>query len=215
MKRVSLAVALAAMLSTAAVKGDVPPMPWIDEGDVPLAAWSRSVAPKSNPRNGAGDLVLFSGPNRASGKRGVTAAGATFPLFGAKRGSGCSGRWLLVGPLAWTCADEALVVPDEPSAPQPMPHADGLLRQYYFVPPQGTSAYADLELAEEGSPDRELEGGWGVAVVGHASAGGERWLQTSKGLWVAAREVGAARPSLFHGEKLADGPFDLAWVLAD
>jgi lipoprotein-anchoring transpeptidase ErfK/SrfK len=190
-------------------------MPWIDEGDVPLASWSRSVVPRPDQRNHPGDLVLFSGPNRGSPKRGVTASGATLPLFAAKRGGGCNGRWLLVGPLAWTCSDDATVGPDEPQVPPLVVRPDGLLRDYFFVPPQGASAYADVQLAQEGAPDRELEGGWGVAVVGQRTVGGQRWEQTSKGLWIAARDLGAARPSLFHGEKLEGGPVDLAWVVAD
>ena len=32
-----------------------------------------------------GDMVLFLGPNRSSGRRGVTAPGTTLPIFGAKR----------------------------------------------------------------------------------------------------------------------------------
>lgn len=210
-----ISTASAAMLAAGAVRGDMPGIPWIDEADVPLAAWSRSVAPRPDDLHHSGDFVVFSGPNRASPRRGVTAPGTTLPVYGAKRGNGCGGRWLLVGPLAWVCSDDGDVLPDEPSAPQPTARADGLLRDYFFVAPQGASAYADLELAEEGAPDRELEGGWGVAVVAQRSAGGERWEETSKGLWIAARDLGAARPSLFHGERLGDGPFDVAWVLTD
>jgi hypothetical protein len=56
-----------------------------------------------------------------------------------------------------------------------------------------------------------------VAVVEQRAAGGERWGLTSKGLWIAMRDLGAARPSLFHGEHLdgGDGALDLAWVLPD
>ncbi len=208
-------LAVALVEGAPASRGDVPCLPWIDEGDVPLASWSRSVVPRPDQRGHPGDLLLFSGPNRGSPKRGVTASGATFPLFAAKRGGGCNGRWLLVGPLAWTCSDDATVGPEEPQAPPRAPRPDGLLREYFFVPPQGASAYADVQMAEEGAPDRELEGGWGVAVVGQRTVGGQRWEQTSKGLWIAARDLGAARPSLFHGEKLDGGPLDLAWVVAD
>jgi hypothetical protein len=162
-------------------------------------------------------MVLFAGPNRGSARRGVTAPGATLPIFGARHGAGCTGSWWLVGPLAWTCSDDASLLPGDPVAPEQTPHSDGLLREYFFVAHQGASAYRDLDSAQEGAPDRELEGGWGVAVVEQRTAGGERWARTSKGLWIATRDLGAARPSLFHGEHLesGDAPLDLAWVLAE
>lgn len=202
---------------TAGVRADTPLPPWVGDGDIPLAGWARSVAPKPGQRQQAGDMVLFAGPNRGSGRRGVTAPGATLPLFGARHGAGCTGSFWLVGPLAWTCSDDASLLPGEPIAPEPVPHADGLLREYFFVTHQGASAYRDLDSAQEGAPDRELEGGWGAAVVEQRTVGGERWARTSKGLWIAMRDLGAARPSLFHGEHLegGEGPLDLAWVLAE
>jgi hypothetical protein len=220
MRATGAVVGLAGLLVAAAVRADVPPPPWVGEGDIPLASWARSVAPKPGERQRPGDMVLYEGPNRAGGRRGLTAPGATLPIYGARHGSGCTGSWWLVGPLAWTCSDDATLLPDEPSAltaPEAAPHPDGLLREYFFVAHQGASAYADLDSAQEGSPDRELEGGWGVAVVEERTAGGERWSRTSKGLWIAMRDLGAARPSLFHGEPLTGGeaPLDLAWVLPE
>jgi hypothetical protein len=229
-KPTAAAVGIAGFLAVASVRADIPLPPWVAEGDVPLATWARSVGPK--PGHGhrdadstgpvlasqrLGDLVLYAGPSRGSAKRGVTVAGATFPIFGARHGAGCTASWWLVGPLAWTCADDAVLLPDEPAVPEAIPHPDGLLRDYFFVSHQGTSAYSDLDTAQEGAPDRELEGGWGVAVVEQRTVGGERWARTSKGLWIAVRDLGAARPSLFHGEHLdgGDAPFDMAWVLPD
>jgi hypothetical protein len=211
---------LAGWLAAASVCADVPPPPWVGEGDIALASWARSVAPVPGEGQRPGDMVLYVGANRWSGRRGLTATGATLPIFGAKHGGGCTGSWWLVGPLAWTCSDDASLLPGPPSAtlaPEVAPRADGLLREYFFVAHQGASAYADLDSAQEGSPDRELEGGWGVSVVEERSAGGERWARTSKGLWIAMRDLGAARPSLFHGEALpgGDAPLDLAWVLPE
>ena len=211
----SMAVAL--VVAATSVRADTPLPPWVGEGDIPLAGWARSVAPKPGQGQKAGDMVLFAGPTRGSARRGVTAPGATLPIFGARHGAGCTGSWWLVGPLAWTCSDDAALLPGDPVAPELVPHADGLLREYFFVAHQGASAYRDLDSAQEGAPDRELEGGWGVAVVEQRTAGGERWARTSKGLWIATRDLGAARPSLFHGEHLesGDAPLDLAWVLAE
>ena len=220
----AVSLAAAGWLAAASVRADMPLPPWVGDGDIPLAGWARSVAPKPGQGHRAGDMVLYAGPNRGSGRRGLTAPGATLPIFGARHGAGCTGSWWLVGPLAWTCADDANLLPDDPSAQDltaVAPRADGLLREYFFVAHQGASAYRDLDSAQEGAPDRELEGGWGVAVVEQRTAGGERWARTSKGLWIATRNLGAARPSLFHGEQVGeragggDAPLDFAWVLAE
>jgi len=212
------AAALAIALAIAgAARADVPLPPWVEEGAAPLPAWARAVAARPDERGRPGDMVLRVGPARSAARRGVTQPGATLPLFGAKHGPGCAGPWWLVGALAWTCSDGQELLPAEPTAPVATVRPDGLLRDYFFVPPQGASAYASLDLAQEGTPDRELEGGWGVAVVAQQTAGGERWALTSKGLWIALRDLGAARPAAFHGEtlELRDGPLDLGWVLPD
>ncbi len=206
--------ALIATTATSAL-ADAPAPPWVDEGEVPLPAGARSVIAKPGERGRDGDMVLFMAPNRSSGRRGVTAAGTTLPIFGARRGGGCDGKWWLVGPLAWTCSDGAtLSMADASSVPR-LPGPDGLLHEYFFVRPEGTSAYESIESTQEGAPDRELDGGWGRAVLEQKSAGGQRWGRTSKGLWVAMPDMGAARPTVFHGETLQDGPLDIAWVVTD
>ena len=208
--------ALAVTLATGA-RADVLAPPWVEPGDAPLPAWARSVTPAPGVRGTPGDMVLFAEPGRGSVRRGVTIAGATLPVFGARRGPGCSGRWWLVGPLAWACSDGMALEPDDPHAPPRAAHPDGLQREYYFVGSEGASAYTSVEAAHEGAPDRELEGGWAVAVVGHETSAGsaDRWVVTSKGLWIAEHDLLPARPSPFRGEALGDGPFDIAWVLSE
>jgi hypothetical protein len=191
---------------------DVPGPPWVEDGEPPLPAWARSIAPDPDP---AADMILWSEPSRAAPRRGVTSRGTSLPLFGAKRGPGCAGRWWLVGPMAWTCSEGTTLSPDDPIAADAAEGADGLRSQYFFVRPQGASAYASLDLADEGAADRELEGGWGVAVVDERTRGSERWARTSKGLWLAARDLGPAHPASFHGEVLPSGTLDLAWVLPE
>jgi lipoprotein-anchoring transpeptidase ErfK/SrfK len=159
--------------------------------------------------------VLFAGPSRDSARRGVTAQAATLGLFGSRRGSGCSGTWWLVGPLAWTCSDDAALSPAEPTTVDALRPTDAFPAQYFFVGRAGASAYASLESAAEGAPDRELEGGWAVAVVEQRDANGGHWAKTSKGLWIALADLVAARPSEFRGEAIDDGKMDVAWVLAD
>jgi hypothetical protein len=114
------------------------------------------------------------------------------------------------------CSDEGVLSAEEPSLPERPPvGADGLPYSYFFVAAGGASAYASLDSALEGASDRELDSGWAVAVVEQRTAQGERWARTTKGLWIDARQLGAARPTLFRGESIADGALDLAWVLAE
>jgi hypothetical protein len=215
---VGASAAMTVATSTGSLRADGIAPPWVADGDVPPPSWARTVAPKAGEGDRPGDLELFVGPSRASGKRGVTAAGATLPFFGERRGAGCSSPWWLVGPLAWTCADGADLTANEPFAPLRQVDALGLSGKYYFVTSRGADAYDTVEDAENGSPNRELDGGWGVAVTaeqaGHVTPG-ERWAQTTHGLWIAMSSLGAARPSAFHGEILEEGKLDFAWVTAD
>jgi hypothetical protein len=211
---------LTAVLVTmsAGVRADGVLPPWIEEGDVPPPSWARSVSPKPGERGRAGDLELFVGPSRSSGKRGVTAPGASFPFFAERRGGGCSSPWWLVGPLAWACADDAELSPAEPLAPPRAPDVLGLSASYFFVGSRGTDAFDSLEAAEDGSPNRELDGGWGVAITRQEQGHGdtpERWGLTSHGFWIAMNTLGAARPSPFHGEAITDDKLDFAWVTTD
>jgi hypothetical protein len=163
----------------------------------------------------AGNLVLFAGASRTSGRRGVTAEGASLPFFGQKRGAGCYGSWWLVGPLAWACADDADLSPAGAAAPAHPVGADGLLARYEFVRAETAGAYASLESAEAGEATEELENGWSVAVVEERTAQGARWARTTKGLWIASADLAPARPSTFHGEALGEGPLDIGWIVAD
>jgi hypothetical protein len=122
----------------------------------------------------------------------------------------------MVGPLAWTCSDDVELSADEPAAPpQAATGDDRLSARYYFVGKEGAGAYASLEGVMDGSPDRELEGGWGVAAVERRAVQGEPWVRTSKGLWIAGKDLAAARPSTFQGSVVEDGRLDVAWVVAD
>jgi hypothetical protein len=195
----------------AAARADAPLPPWVGEGEVAPPTWARSVAAKAADRDEPGELVLFAAPDAASPKRGVSVKLATLPFFGTRRGSGCTGSWWLVGPLAWTCSDDADLSAESPQAPPRVVDAGGLTAQYAFVQSAGASAYASVESAEEGEADQELEGGWAVAVVERR----ERWARTTKGLWIAQQDLGMAHPSMFHGTPVDDGVLDFGWVVAD
>ena len=209
----ALTAALVAIAVTSRGDGSLVP-PWSDPRDVPVPVWARSVVPNKDDGGRPGDMRLFAEPNGAGPHRGVTASGASLALYGAKRGPGCSGRWWLVGPLAWTCSDDAQVSPRAPNASASSP-AEGPAGRYYFVRSDGAGAYVSLESAMAGGPDRDLEGSSGVAVVEEREAGGERWGRTSHGLWIAMRDLAPAQISPFRGEVVLQGRLDFAWVVAE
>jgi hypothetical protein len=214
----ALIVALVATASTIAATTHADGLlvpPWSDPRDVGVPTWARSVVPNKDESGRAGDMRLFAQPNHDGPARGLTAAGISLPLYGSKRGPGCSGRWWLVGPLAWTCSDDADLSPHAPNAQGSPAGTEGPSGKYYFVRSDGAGAYVSLESALEGGPDRDLEGGWGVAVVEERDAGGQRWGRTSHGLWIAMNDLGAAQIAPFHGETLTDGRLDFAWVVSD
>lgn len=218
--------------------GDDSIPPWVDVGDVPVPAWARSVAPNRS------DAAFYSEPGKLDARRGSAQLGARLPLFGTKRGGGCQGRWLEVGPYAWICSDVADYSADDPAAPQlgsrpwlldgqdvirprrpgvrPLPPLepasptdDGLPYRYFFAGASGAYAFANLDNALDGSPDQELEQGFAVAIVEEKRAHNEAWGRTKKNRWVAMRELVPARSFLFHGELVADGKLDVAWVTVE
>lgn len=122
----------------------------------------------------------------------------------------------MVGALAWVCSSRVEPSPWRALPPVgPRPDADGLPFRYHFAGEYGALGYRDLATAEFGAPDVQLEPGFAVAVVQVRERNpGEEFAFTSKGFWVPMRELGPARPSLFHGEEL-QGQLDLAWVYTE
>jgi lipoprotein-anchoring transpeptidase ErfK/SrfK len=200
------AVASAAIASAA--RADSPLPPWADLDDLPIPAWARSVAPRKL------DVAIYAAPGKTDVRRGSVFPGARLPLYGAKRGAGCGGRWLEVGPLAWICSDVAEMSPEDKLLPTIAREGDGMPFRYYFAGKDGAAAFLSLEHALDDAPDYELDPGFGIAVTEERVAHGERWGQTRNGRWIALRELGAAHPSGFHGEELA-GQLDVGWIVAD
>jgi hypothetical protein len=218
------------------VHPDAPP--WVDVGDVPVPGWARSVAPARS------DAAFYTEPGNVHSRRGSAQLGARLPLFGTKRANGCQGRWLNVGPFAWICSDVADYSGDDVSTPslgsrpwllptgdgirpnrpgaralpplEPLsPSDDGLPYRYFFAGAGGAYGFANLGNALDDAPDQELEQGFAVAIVEEKMAHGEAWGRTKKGRWIAMRELVPARPFLFHGELVASGKLDVAWVTVD
>ncbi len=207
------AVALVGLSALAlAARADSPLPPWSDPDDLPVPSWARSVAPRKL------DVPIFATPgglaSAAPARRGSVLPGARLPLYGAKRGPGCGGRWLEVGAMAWVCSDVAEMSPDEKLLPPIAREGDGMPFRYYFAGKEGAAAFLQLDRALDDAPDFELDPGFGIAITEERSAHGERWGRTRTGRWIALRELGAAHPSGFHGEEL-DGRLDVAWVVGD
>src|SRR5437763_1508065 len=83
--------------------------PWIAR-DVEFPSYAASV------RIVRGDEPISSGPFAGSGRRGSAARETLLPLFAARRGAGCHGAWLEVGPLAWLCSDVVEISGNAPLA---------------------------------------------------------------------------------------------------
>jgi len=205
--RARFLVPLCAALCTAQAQAEPVVVPWVDAGDVPLPKTARSVEIVRS------EEPLSLRPDKASPRRGAAAKGARLPLYGATRGPGCNGRWLLVGPVAWVCESVVRTSPEPPLSPvEAPPLTDGLPHRYYFVGQDGSLGYAKLSLAEEGIPDAELEPGFAVGVVQVAHrAAGDPFGLTTHGLWLPMRDLTPARPLHFSGKKL-EGVLDVAWV---
>lgn len=162
------------------------------------------------------DEPLFTEPNKGAARRGAAARGARLPVFDLARGGGCSGRWFLVGPLAWLCEEGGEASAASPPPEQPRePSADGLPYSYYFVGPDGSFGYGDLLVAEEGVPETQLLPGFGVAITREGEKpGGERYGLSTHGFWIPMRDLRRVSPPLFRGSSVGDA-LDIAWVNVD
>ncbi|MFO0661984.1 MAG: L,D-transpeptidase [Polyangiaceae bacterium] len=200
-----------------AVKIDTTPVPpswmppWLDEKDVPLPSGSNSAVIMLD------DQPLYSAPRGDSPRRGSAIGGARLPIFSARRGPGCAGRWINVGAMAWVCQEKIRFSSELPIAAgdTPRDEPDGLPFRYYFVGSNGSAAYTRLEFAELAAPDMELQPGFAVAIVEQRARGEDLYGRTHKGRWIPMRDLGPVRTQFFHGEEVVGGKLDFAWVLDD
>jgi len=188
--------------------------PWTSAGDAPLPASALSA------RVIKADQPILNAPSATGARRGSAARDARLPIFAALRGDGCRGRWLEVGPTAWVCEDAVELSANPPVRPdlRISAGASGLPFRYFFVGPDGSLGYKQLETADVGEPDFELGQGFAVAVVEERTFGGARYGRTNNGLWVPMRDLGPAHEFAFQGTEIPDGegagvPF--GWVVAD
>lgn len=184
--------------------------PWTDPGDAPLPSGARSV------RILRIDEPLYARADATAPRRGAAARGARLPLYAATHGPGCVERWLLVGPSAWVCENVVELSSDAPlAAIEPALLEGGLPHRYYFVGTDGSLGYRELSVAEQGTPDAELQPGFAVAIVRvKTKPPGDPFGLTTHGLWLPMRDLGPARPLAFHGVEL-EGTLDVGWVVVD
>lgn len=186
--------------------------PWIEAGDFPVQADVASVLAIHD------EVRVEANPSAAGPRRGTLAQGVAYPLFAFKRGPGCNGRWISVGPLAWVCEDHLRLATAQPIAAKDHPSremSDGLPYRYYFVGRGGSSGYSDLAAADQTSPDQDLEPGFAVAIVEERSHHGETFGRSHHGLWIPMRDLAPVRSNPFRGETLLDGKLDFGWVVGD
>jgi hypothetical protein len=195
--------------SAAAPSGTV----WIEPGEVPIDPDAKSVEILRD------DEALVSTPGGA--RRALIALGTKLPLYGAVRGPSCTSRWLLVGPLAYVCADKVRLSREPPSdldtAPSsavPSNPSEALPYKYFFVGRDGGDAYATLHDAEDETPTEQLERGWSIAGVGEVVHGGITYVKTRRGRFVPRSQLGAVAAFGFHGETV-EKSIDFGWILPD
>ena len=185
--------------------------PWTDPGDLPLPDWARSVAPLR------ADTLIVAAPGHPEARRGTTDPRARLPLFGAKRAQGCTGRWLLVGPMAWICSDAADLSRDPIADPAHLTTDGALPYRYFFAGPNGAEAFLNAPSPaadpETEAPEQTLDPNFSVALTEERSG----WGKTSHGKWIPLSELVAFQPSPFAGEEAEakTGTLDFAWVVSD
>ncbi|MFO0760753.1 MAG: L,D-transpeptidase [Byssovorax sp.] len=194
--------------------------PWIDRSVPVLPAGIQSA------RVLLADQPVLSGPFGNAPRRGTIARDVHLPVFAARRGAGCGGSFLEVGPSAWVCDDavELTARASIDAAARTFPEsADGMPFRYFFVGPDGSFAYRRLESADLDEPQMQLQGGFAVAIVAEQASGGARYGKTAHDLWVPMRDLGPVRSFSFQGEVIAptaapqgaQGMLPVGWVIAD
>jgi lipoprotein-anchoring transpeptidase ErfK/SrfK len=192
---------------TAVVVNPAFAQPWGSPFDSPPFAGVRSVTVVGR------DEPLYVEPGPEPKRRGAAQLLKRLPVYAARYAEGCAGPWLMVGPLAWVCSSrvEISTLPSHPAVEEYW-FENGLPYRYHFVGEYGTFGYRDLETAERGTPDAEIEPGFALAIRRvKAPYPGDPFGLTTKGVWVPMRDIHPARELLFEGEEL-DGSLDIAWV---
>ncbi|MFW5741016.1 MAG: L,D-transpeptidase, partial [Myxococcota bacterium] len=183
--------------------------PWTEPGDIPLPAGARSILAIHN------EVPVLAQPVAGAPRRGVLSSTSPMPIFALKRGPGCAGRWISVGPLAWVCRDKINFSPSAPVAAGDLVYRevnDGMPYRYFFVGRDGSWGYARLSAVDIATPDQSFERGFAVAIVEQREHYGELYGRTTYDVWVPMRDLHPVRATPFRGEQVSDGVLDFGWV---
>jgi hypothetical protein len=156
-------------------------------------------------------------PAGTAPRRGAVGLGARVEVFGERTGPGCATPWLMIGPLAWICGEGVgplgTIAPDV----SPLRAPDGLPYDYFFVGRDGSFGYRNLDTAEEGVPDAQLQPGFGVALRFTRTRPGtsDVFGLTSHRFWIPMRDLsGPVRSPGTLGVALDDS-LAVGFVIAD
>ena len=183
--------------------------PWTEPGDIPMPAGARSLLAIHN------EVPVLASPVAGAPRRGVLSADSPMPIFAFKRGPGCAGRWISIGPLAWVCRDKVNLSQSPPIEAGDLVYRevpDGLPYRYFFVGGDGSWGYARLNSVDVTTPDQNFERGFAVAIIEQREHLGEMYGRTSHGVWLPMRDLNPVRPTPFSGEVIHNGNLDVAWV---
>lgn len=164
------------------------------------------------------DAPVYRAPDERSPRRGALALGARFPIYGVAVGPGCSGGWILVGPSAFLCGDDARVVSDAgmPGVPAASSPGSATPLPYYAVGADGAFGYASLSEAGTTRPVAELQPGFFVALVRQARGPtGDPFGLTTKGLWLPVQDLARVSQPELAGHELVEGEPLRGWVVED
>lgn len=186
--------------------------PWTDPGEIPVFDGAQSVFARGD------DVAVFDGPAPNAKRVGTLGKGAEVPLFAMRRAPGCAARWVMIGPMAWVCQDKLQFSKDLPIGVNEIDYnvdEHGLLYDYYVVGSNGAWGYSHLRSVDIAVPDQSYEPGFFIAIERQQQRDGEMFGRSSRGMWIAMRELRPVQPSRFRGEILEDGVIDFAWVYKD
>jgi hypothetical protein len=156
-------------------------------------------------------------PAGTAARRGAVGLGARVEVFGERTGPGCATPWLMIGPLAWICGEGAGPLGTIAREPPPLRAPDGLPYDYFFVGRDGSFGYRNLDTAEEGVPDAQLQPGFGVALRFTRTRPGtsDVFGLTSHRYWIPMRDLsGPVRSPGALGAALDDS-LAIGFVIAD
>lgn len=177
----------------------------------------------SDERGGVVEVIndgarVYAAPSSKARRVGAIGVGTRLRQLGRMVGEDCDVGWVQIGKERFVCSRHLRAVLAGPGGePRPRLAVGELLpHRYAFVAYDGTRLY---ERPNDYFVDRYFEAmgqGFGLVVRDQQELDGIAFLRTRRGLWVERDALRFARPSTFHGVRIAPGEaLDHAWVLME